>query len=229
MAGHDRRDLEEEAWCRFVEAGHFDVADRWSAVLDWCGFYVPFSATGKSRTGKANRLGVANAGRGGIIWDVAVNFGRIIVPGSLKAATDRDVTTAPFIVKALAAGGQPVLTYLLRWGQGGDLEMRRIDAARVVREIAEGEVWKVRDDKRSYGTLTEVEGGEFSSQTGDKFTVACERVPGGYTWNGKQWPFKVVRTYPRLRIEWAKVPDHLYYDEKWVPFSPEVPANLWGG
>jgi hypothetical protein len=38
-----------------------------------------------------------------------------------------------------------------------------------------------------------------------------------------------VRTYPRLRIEWAKVPDHLYYDEKWVPFSPEVPANLWGG
>jgi hypothetical protein len=228
MSGHDRRDLEEEAWCRFIEAGHYDVGQRWSSVLDWCGFYVPYAETGKSRQGKVNRLGVANAGRGGVIWDVAVRYGRITVPASLKAATDRDVTVAVDVAKALAAGGQPILTYLLR-GTPENLEMRRIDAGRVLRDLPEGGkvdgrwhgAWFVRPNSVTYGSDRPV-----TDTTAQGFT--CEHVPGGFFSKGRRWPFKVTRTYPRLRIEWSKVPDHLFYDAEWVPFTPKVPDNLWG-
>lgn len=228
MSGHDRRDLEEEAWCLFKEAGHFDVAERWSSVLDWCGFYVPYAETGKSRQGKVNRLGVANAGRGGVIWDIAANWRGIIVPVSLKAVTDRDVTVAVDVAKALAEGGQPILTFLLR-GDPGNMEMRRIDAARVLRELPEGGkvagrwegAWFIRTTSVVYGSDRPVE-----ATTAQDYT--CERVPGGFENKGRRWPFKVVRTYPRLRIEWSRIPDHMFYDEAWVPFTTEVPDNLWG-
>ena len=108
------------------------------------------------------------------------------------------------------------------------MEMRRIDAARIIREAPEGVAWFVREDRRSYGTATPIESGTFRSQMGDELTVACERVDGGYVWKGRRWPFRVTRTYPRLRVEWGRVDDALFYDSEWVPFSPEVPANLWG-
>ena len=228
MSGHDRRDLEEKALIEFIKRGHLDIGDCWSSVLDWCGFYVPYAATGKSRQGKVNCLGVANAGRGGVIWDVAVRWGRITVPASLKAVTDRDVTVAVDVAKALAEGGQPILTFLLR-GTPDKLEMRRIDAGRVLRELPEGGkvngrwegAWFVRPNTVTYGSDRMV-----TETTAQGFT--CEYVPGGYISKGRRWPYKVTRTYPRLRIEWGRIPDSMFYDEVWMPFAPEVPANLWG-
>ena len=211
-------DLELEASCRFAEVGGMPagLGEGWQYTNRWCGqagVSIDPARDGRCTKGKEDRLGrPLQKGRGQVLFDDIVPTpivkGSIeeMVPVALKGCKkngydNRDLTMKWEDAFILADSGVEIWVYLLR-GNTTNLEMRRVDAGRVIREWNAGRLpekaVKVRDDIRRY-----------TKKSGEV----------------------VEKVYKRLRIEWSMVNRYrpeLFTDKGFVPFNPTLPLPVFG-
>tara|TARA_B100001094_G_scaffold196911_1_gene190948 strand:+ start:558 stop:1172 length:615 start_codon:yes stop_codon:yes gene_type:complete len=155
-----KRDIEVEATCLAWEQNGSTLAgDDKGAVALWMDDASILATDGVAKNGKLDRLGRPyGKGRGCGLFDLVVPVP--VVPGSIMEQVpvavkgcagsgygNRDLTQHHTIAVEHAEAGKAIWTFLVR--QIGDtVTMRRIDAARVIREAKD--CWHVRDDIRRY-------------------------------------------------------------------------------
>jgi len=158
--GNTKRDIEVEATClAWEQCGAHLAGDAKGAVAMWMRDASILASDGVAKNGKLDRLGRPfGKGRGCGLFDLVIPCevipGSIVeqVPAAVKGCKssgygNRDLTQHWEVAVAHAEEGRAIWTFLVR--QIGDtVVMRRIDAARVIREAAD--CWKVRDDVRRY-------------------------------------------------------------------------------
>lgn len=197
-----KRDIEVEATClAWEQNGSLLAGDAKGAVALWMDDDSVLATDGVAKNGRKDRLGRPfGKGRGCGIFDLVIPVpvapGIVEqVPASVKGCSssgysNRDLTQHHEVAVAHAQSGRALWVFLCR--QIGDtVVMRRIDAARVIREAPS--CWHIRDDVRRYQ---------------------------------KKDGTKVVQTYKRLRIEWARVnktAPGLFLDADWTEFSATLP------
>jgi len=196
-----KRNIEVEASCLAWEQNESTLAgDNKGAVALWMNDDSIVATDGVAKNGKLDRLGRPfGKGRGCGVFDLVIRHeicnGIVeMVPVSVKGCTgsgygNRDVTMHHDVTIAHCLNGRALWVFLCRQ-IGETVVMRRIDAARVIRET---DCWHVRDDIRRY-----------KKKSGEE----------------------VVKTYKRLRIEWARVnktAPHLFHDADWTEFSATLP------
>lgn len=158
---HDKHGLEVEASClAWEENGSKLAGESPAVVVRYLGGDTSVVARdGTCRAGRRDRLGrPLSRGRGMGIFDIIVpcevaSGAMDWVPVSVKGCHstgygNRDLTQHYEVVLRHAEAGRSLWVFLVRPGQGGGLEMRRIDASKVIREAPD--CWLVRDDVRKY-------------------------------------------------------------------------------
>jgi len=213
-----KRDIEVEASCLAMEQNGTRLAgDCKGAVALWMGDHSILASDGVAKSGRKDRLGRPyGQGRGCGVFDLVIRHevvpGSIVehVPVSVKGCTgsgygNRDVTMHHEVTIAHCLNGRSLWVFLCR-EVGGQVIMRRIDAARVIREAPD--CWHVRDDVRRDST----------DKKSDKADSSVYNPETG-KWDN-------VRDYTRLNVRWAAVAKkypHLFADSEWVPFRAELP------
>lgn len=212
-----KRDIEVEATCLAWEQNGAALAgDRKGSVAAWMQDASILASDGVAKSGRKDRLGRPyGQGRGCGVFDLVIRHevvpGSIVeqVPVSVKGCTDsgygnRDVTMHHAVTVAHCLNGRALWVFLCR-EVGGQVVMRRIDAARVIRET---DCWHVREDVRR-------------DSTNERSKKATESV-----FNPETGMWDNVRDYTRLNIRWAAVNKshpHLFADADWVEFSATLP------
>jgi hypothetical protein len=212
-----KRDIEVEASCLAMEQNGTRLAgDCKGAVALWMGDHSILASDGVAKSGRKDRLGRPyGQGRGCGVFDLVIRHevapGIVEhVPVSVKGCTgsgygNRDVTMHHAVTIAHCLNERALWVFLCRQ-VGETVVMRRIDAARVIRET---DCWHVRDDVRRDST------NEWSKK-------ATESV-----FNPETGKWDNVRDYTRLNIRWAAVNKnhpHLFADSDWVPFDASIPG-----
>lgn len=177
-----KRDIEVEATCLAWEQNGASLAgDAKGAVALWMDDPSILASDGVCKRGTLDRLGrPLGKGRGCGLFDLVVPVpvvsGSIVeqVPVAVKGCSgsgygNRDLTQHWEVAVAHAEAGKAIWTFLVR--QIDDtVVMRRIDAARVIREAKD--CWLVRDDIRRY---TKKDGSEVT-QTYKRLRLEWARV-----------------------------------------------------
>ena len=192
---------------------------------------LPPCKDGTARDGSTDEDGRAQQkGRGqgcfDDMWPTHLAGGAIIdlTPVSLKGSKgkgygNRDLTQYIDLPPAMAADGLPLWVVLLR-GTVEDMEMRRIDACRVINAVEAGDLpadtIKVRNDVRNWTSRKESSKAHTSVYDAD---LVIEDKHGNVAQVGG---WRNSTTYLRYRIEWSKVNKYapgLFLDPDWRAFE----------
>jgi len=141
-----------------------------------------------------------NPGRGEMMFDAHMPAGGFLVPVSLKGGDSRDLTTAVSLVRAWVDAGLPIWVYCLS-GEAekfkGKAGIMKYATGLTMRRIDATPV--IRDFLASW---------EISPEA-STVRVRANKV-GKYL-------------YPRLNINWKKVPASYWLDAEPIPFDPTLP------
>ena len=140
-----------------------------------------------------------NPGRGEMMFDSIFPTGGFLVPVSLKGGDSRDVTTAINLVRAWVDAGLPIWVYCL------DGEAEKFKGKAGIMQYATGLTMRRIDATpviRDFLASWEI------SKEASMVRVRANKV-GKYL-------------YPRLNIQWKKVPASYWLDPEPIPFDPTL-------
>jgi hypothetical protein len=143
-----------------------------------------------------------NPGRGEMLFDSIFPVGgSFLVPVSLKGGDSRDLTTKIDLARAWVESGTPMWVYML------DGEAQTFDGSEGTIEWAEGMTMRRID----------------ATPVIRDFLATWDIDPKGTVCRVRATKAKSGKLYPRLNVNWKKVPASYWLDAEPIPFDPTAP------